>query len=204
MKAAVLAAAVLLLSACSQAPKTTENTSSSSDTTPAAPTGPVPAKTAFWEMYKPARQWATDLLPLTVVSKEIPGMKNEDGKAAMWQVTFASASRQEARTFTYAVAAHSPDIYKGVTIGNSLPWAGPTRQLIPFQISEYAVDSDAAFKTATTQAADWLKTHPGETATMTLQDTARFPGPVWYILWGSAKSGYQALVSASTGTALGK
>jgi hypothetical protein len=155
-------------------------------------------------MYKPARQWATDLMPLTVVSKEIPGMKNTDGKAGMWTVTFASASRQEARTFTYAVAAHAPDVYKGVTIGNSLPWTGPTRQLIPFATSEFTVDSDAAFKTAATQAADWLKTHANETASMTLQDTARFPGPVWYILWGTTKSGYQALVSAMTGTTLGK
>ncbi|MGH9696899.1 MAG: hypothetical protein ACRD5Z_22325, partial [Bryobacteraceae bacterium] len=60
----------------------------------------MPAKTAFWPMYTSARTWTTDFVILKVESKDVPGFKNENGKAAMWQATFASPSRQEYRTYT--------------------------------------------------------------------------------------------------------
>ena len=91
----------------------------------AAPLAPVSGKTAYWEMYTSARNWSKDAQPLEVQSKEIPGIENADGKAAMWTAMFASPAKSEARVFTYAIAAKKPDIYKGVTIGRALPWNGP-------------------------------------------------------------------------------
>jgi hypothetical protein len=39
---------------------------------------------------------------------------------------------------------------------------------------------------------------------MTLGNSARFPAPVWYIIWGTPKSGFAAYVNATTGALVTK
>src|SRR6202165_4139990 len=96
--------AILSLSACAEAPKTTTVPEKPAQTNaPEKPAGPVTAKAAFFEMYTLARSWAADLLPLSLVSNDVSGIKLEDGKAAMWTAIFVSPGRHEARTFSYAV-----------------------------------------------------------------------------------------------------
>ena len=192
-------AAALVLAACSQAPAPAPQKTEAETKKPPEPTGPVAARNAFFEMYKPARTWATDLLPLSLTAGEIPGMTNADGKAAMWTVVFVSPSRREARTFTWAAADHA-DIHKGISVGGAQPWSGVTAKSRPFQITEFSVDSDDAYKTAAVKAAAWIKAHPGKPVSMTLANNPRFPAPVWYVLWGTPKNGYLAFVNASTGT----
>jgi len=171
------------------------------DTANAAPGGAVSAKTAFWQMYKQAYSWAKDAVPLKLESKELPGVKNEAGKAAMWSATFGSSTKHQAVVITYAVAAHAPDIYKGNNVGSPVPWGGPTRDVMPFQTSDFVIDSDAAYKTAEADANAWLKKHPDKQATFLLgNNTARFSAPVWYIVWGDSKSGYAAYVNATSGS----
>jgi hypothetical protein len=191
---------VLVLTACSEAPNPASETKSEPEVKKAAePAGPVSAKTAFWEMYKLAHAWAPDVAPLTMVSKEVPGIKNSAGKAGMWTVTFVSPSLRQARILSYAVAAAPPNISKGVDVGRPIPW-GPTRDAMPFQTSDFAIDSDAAYKTAFVKAEAWVKEHPDKEAALTLGHNAtRFNTPVWYVLWGNNKSGYAAFVSATTG-----
>jgi hypothetical protein len=160
---------------------------------------PVTAKTAFWEMYKSAHTWANDLTPLAVESKEIPGIKNSGGKAAMWSATFGSASKREARVFSYAVAAHPPDILKGITVGSGQPWNGPVAKALPIDTSDFATDSDAAYQTALKQASAWASKTPDQQVSFRLGNAARFPAPVWYVLWGNEKSGHAVFVNAKTG-----
>jgi hypothetical protein len=136
---------------------------------------------------------------LSVTYKEIPGIKNEGGKSAMWSATFASPSRREARTFTYAIASHGLDISKGVTVSDAIPWGGPTRDVTPFQTSQFAVDSDAAYQAAYEGGEAWVKKHPDAPLTLSLGYATRYPAPVWYVLWGNTKSGYVAYVNAVTG-----
>jgi hypothetical protein len=195
LKAVGALAAALLLTACSEAPKPAE----SKKTEAPAPPRAVAGRTAFYEMYKPARAWATDLLPLTLAAGEVPGIKNEDGKAGMWTAVFVSPSRGEARTFVYAVANHGSDIYKGVSTRGAQAWSGATPKSRPFQITEFSTNSDEAFKTASKMAGGWLTRHPGQKVSITLASSARFPAPVWYIMWGNLKSGYLVFVNATTG-----
>ncbi|HLJ14473.1 MAG TPA: hypothetical protein VKV15_08260 [Bryobacteraceae bacterium] len=199
-KAAVIFA-VLVLTACSQAPQpsATEAKTGPETKEAAGPPVPVSAKTAFWEMYKLAHSWTTDILPLSLVSKEVPGVENGDGKAGMWTATFVSPSRHEARVFSYSVVSVAPDVFKGVNANRPVPWSGPTRQAMPFRTADFTVDSDAAYKTALAKAETWVKEHPGKKASLSLGNAARFPAPVWYVLWGDNKSGYFALVNATTG-----
>jgi hypothetical protein len=196
---ATVMVAALALSACSEAPKTTPKVETEAKKEPAKAPETVTAQRAFYEMYKPARAWATDLLALSVVSGEVPDIKNEDGKAGLWTAIFVSPSRKEARSFTYAVAASGRDIRKGFNVSNALLWSGATPMSKPFSNSEFAVDSDAAYKAAFEKAAGWLKNHPNQQATLRLGNASRFAAPVWSIMWGTTKNGYLALVNATTG-----
>jgi hypothetical protein len=199
-----LIGAVLVLTACSEAPKPaaseTKLQSETKKTTETA--GPVSAKTAFWEMYKLAHAWVPDVAPVSMVSKEVPGIKNGAGKAGMWTATFVSPSLRQARNLSYSVVAAPPNISKGVDVGRPVPW-GATRDVMPFQTSDFAIDSDAAYKTAFTKAEGWVKEHPNKEAVFTLGHNAvRFNTPVWYVQWGTTKSGYAAFVNATTGAAV--
>ena len=196
--AATVVAAALVFPACSKAPETTAKVETEAKKEEGPPEA-VTAQRAFYEMYKPARTWATDLLALSVVGGEVTGVKNEDGKAGLWTAVFVSPSRKEARSFTYAVADSGPDIRKGVNISGALPWGGATAASKPFSNSEFSVDSDAAYKVAAEKAATWLKAHPDMTPTFRLGNASRFAAPVWYIMWGTSKNGYAALVNATTG-----
>ena len=192
----VVGLALLAMTGCSEALKP-----ESAATENATPSGAVSAKTAFWPMYKQAYSWAHDAVPLKLESKELPGIKNEAGKAGMWSATFGSSTRHQAVVITYAVAAHAPDIYKGNNVGSPFPWGGPTRDVMPFQTSEFVIDSDAAYKTAQADADAWLKKHPDKQVTFLLgHNPTRFSAPVWYIVWGDNKSGYAAFVNATSGS----
>ncbi|MGP8245616.1 MAG: hypothetical protein ACLQVN_13985 [Bryobacteraceae bacterium] len=196
---ATVMVATLVLSACSGAPTPAGKVETEAKKEPAKPPEAVTAQTAYYESYKLARSWATDLLGLSVTSGEVPGINNADGKAGLWTIVFVSPSRKEARSFTYAVAAGSAGILKGVNVSSALPWAGETRESMAFSNSQFTVDSDAAYKTALPKAADWLKTHPNEKVTFRMGNAVRFGAPVWYVMWGSTKNGYAALVNATTG-----
>jgi hypothetical protein len=201
---ATVAVATLVLAACSEAPAPAPKVDAEAKKEPAKAPEAITAQPAFYELYKPARAWATDLLALSVTSGEVPNIKNEGGKAGLWTVVFVSPSRKEARTFTYAVAESGPDIRKGINIGNVLPWGGATPTSKPFSNSEFAVDSDAAYKAGFAKAEDWLKKHPNEKATLRLGNASRFAAPIWYIMWGTTKNGYAALVNATTGAVVSK
>ena len=203
LKALLAVAVISLLTACSQAPPAPAPETKQAEE-PKKAVEPVAAQTAFFEMYKPARTWARDLLPLTLAGNSVPGFKNEDGKAAMWTAVFVSPSLRQARTFFYSIADSGTTIHKGVSIGGVQSWTGETPKVQPFQITEFAVNSDAAYKTALGKGESWLKKHPDMTASMFLGKAARFPAPVWYVQWGTTKSGYMAIVNATTGEILSK
>ena len=167
---------------------------------PAGPPEPVTAKTAFYAMYTPARAWAPDILAISLVSGDVAGVKNQDGKFGMWTAVFASASMHAARTYTYAVADQLPTIQKGVKAEGTEAWAGPTRAQMTFDNGDFKIDSDEAYKIAAGKAGDWLKEHPDKPASFTLGAASRFPSPVWYVIWGDAKSGYAVYLSATTGS----
>jgi hypothetical protein len=201
---AAAAAAVLALTACSSEPAKTESTAAaetSAKKEPSGPPEPVLAKTAFYEMYKPARSWAPDLLVLSLKSGEVAGVKNVDGKAGQWTAIFASPSLRAARTYTYAVADQLPGITKGVRAESTIPWAGGSANALPFQNGDIVIDSDAAYKAALEKSGSWVKTHPDRKVSFSLGSASRYPNPMWYVLWGNEKTGYAVLVNVVTGKA---
>jgi hypothetical protein len=74
---------------------------------------------------------------------------------------------------------------------------------MPIQVSEFSVDSDAAYQAAAADAATWLKKNPEKKlTTVELSNNARYQVPTWYFLWGDKKLGYAAFVNATTGKVL--
>jgi hypothetical protein len=206
---ALIVPACLALAACSQAPAPSDvqakgGTEVKKEVPPPPPPAPIAAQTAFYEMYKPARTWAPDVQPLSLAGGDLPTMKQEGGKAPMWTAVFVSASRREARTFTYAVADGGGDIRKGVSAGGAQGWSGDTPQSKAFQNSDFQTNSDAAYQAALEKAGDWVKAHPDKKPALYLGNSSKFPTPVWLVLWGNTKNGYAAYVSATTGKVLGK
>ncbi|MGC2111368.1 MAG: hypothetical protein WA655_17770 [Candidatus Korobacteraceae bacterium] len=204
--ATALTAAIFFLSACSQPSNPLGGdviTAKASE--PANLAAPVTAKAAYVSLYKSAYKWTPDAVMLRLEPKEMPGFQNGGGKAALWEGTFASASQHVYRIFTYAIAAHPPDIYQGVSIGRAIPWGGVTRDAMPIEASEFLCDSDAAYTAAAADAAAWLKKNPDKKLSeLQLGNGYRFPGPIWYVMWGDKKSGYVAYVNATTGKVMKK
>src|SRR5579863_2675262 len=206
---AALAVALLGLTACSSEPSKTSEAKTDTDAAAkkaAGPPEPVAAKTAFYEMYTPAHAWAADLLPISLKSGEVAGVKNAEGKAGLWTAVFGSPSQHAARTYTWAAAEQLPTIAKGVKAESPEAWAGPTTTVMTFQTSDFTIDSDGAYKTAAAKAADWLKDpeHAAKPVSLSLGAASRFPAPVWYILFGDTKSGFVALINATTGNIIAK
>jgi hypothetical protein len=192
-------ATVLGLSSCSEPPKT-QTAETESKKEPPAPPQPVSAKTAFWEVYKPARTWAADLQPVSITSGEIAGIKNEAGRAGLWTIVVVSPSLRQARTYYYAVADELPHAVKGIKLGATLPWGGPTAEVVPIRTADFSTDSDAAYSMAMGKADSWVKKHPDTPVSLVLGSASRFHSPVWYVLWGSKKSGYEVFINATDGT----
>jgi hypothetical protein len=195
-------AAMLLLTGCleTKGPVTDESKTARA---PAGPPEPVTAKTAFWPMYTSARHWNTDIVILRLTPREVPGFKNEAGKAAMWEAMFASPSLHQYRIYSYAIASSPPDIFKGVSAGLRVPWGGVTRDAMPVELTSFNVDSDAAYQAAAADGAAWLKKNPDKPlSSFALGNTFRFQAPVWYLMWGDKKSGYVAFVDANSGKVL--
>jgi hypothetical protein len=201
--AAILAATVLLAMGCSKTttPSPSQNAATPAPAAqPAAPPEPVTAKTAFAPMYKAAYGWAPDVLLIRITAKQVPGFTNADGKAAMWEAIFASPGKGIYRAYSWAIASAPPDIYKGVDAGAELPWHGITHDAMPIDLALFTVDSDAAYQAAAKAAAAWLKKNPGQPlSALEIGDTTRVHAPVWYVRWGTEKSGYVVLVDASSG-----
>jgi hypothetical protein len=200
----VAAMSALLMMGCSRSDQpAAAATNPPAARTQAAPAGPVTARDAFWPMYKAAHAWAPDVMVLRVTAKPTAGVQNAGGKSAMWEAVFASSSKAKYRTFTYSIADVPPDIYKGVNGGIEMAWSGVTRDAMPVDVSQFSVDSDAAYLAASADAAEWLKKNSSkELSVLEMGDTYKFPEPVWYVMWGTKSAGYAAYVDASTGKVL--
>ena len=61
--------------------------------TPEKPPEPVSGVHAFYQTYPQARAWAIDAQPVRVRSIELNELKAIGGKAAAWEVMFASPSK---------------------------------------------------------------------------------------------------------------
>jgi len=196
MKRLPLPVSILLaLAACSEAPKPVAEKKE-----PAKPAEPATGRQAFQQMYISARNWAPDIQALQLKSIQLPEVKAAPGEAGAWQAIFVSASRGQARTYTWSAIEAPGNLHKGVFAGPEETYSQHGQEK-PFLTAALKTDTDQAYQTALKRSAAYVKKNPGLQINFQLELTPRFPNPCWRVIWGESinKSGYSVLVDASTG-----
>jgi hypothetical protein len=190
-----LSSALLLLSACSETTQKTEKKEEKLE--------PVTGQSALFKMYQMARSWAPDCEPLKMNSiplSEVPTVP--PGTAAAWQATFVSASRSQARTYTYSIVESVGNLHKGSFAGLQEGWSGASGVNKPFPMLAVKIDTDAAYKTALENGgAEYDKKNPGKPISFVLEKVTKHPDPVWRVIWGESvgTSNFSIYVDTATG-----
>lgn len=192
---------ILLLSSCSETPTETKAKE------PEKPPAPITAQQAFRYTYPAARAWAGDSLPLRIRSINLADVPSEAGKTGAWEITYVSASMQQAKIYTWSAVEAPGGLHKDVFAGKPQAWSGSSGQEQPFLAGNFHVDTPAALETATTGSKAYLD-KPGTKPPVNflLEFTPRFPNPVWRVMWGetAGSAEYTVFVDAATGQLVGK
>ncbi|HEX4595142.1 MAG TPA: hypothetical protein VH157_12745 [Bryobacteraceae bacterium] len=191
---------VLLLSACSEAPKTAEKKA------PEKPPEPLTGRQAFQMMYPQARGWAPDAQPLELRSINLSQVPPEKGKAGGWQAIFVSPSLGKSRVYTYSAVEAEGNLHQGVFGGIAEDYAAGRGATSPFLPAALKIDTDEAYNTAAEKSQDYIKKNPGKVISYLLEANKRFPDPTWRVIWGDSvsSSDYSVFIDATTGMLLEK
>lgn len=199
MRILLVVALISFVTACSDSPTETKAKE------PPKPPEIISGLDAVQRTFPAARTWAGDCQPLQVRSIVLDDVKSGEGKAGAWEVTYVSMQRGQSRAYTWS-AVEEGSLHEGVFPGQSGTWnGGPVGQQHPFPPSAVKVDTSAALQTAVNASSKYLN-KPGDKPQVNylLEATARFPDPVWRVLWGASvgSAQYGALVDATTGKLL--
>ncbi|HTB10839.1 MAG TPA: hypothetical protein VK752_04675 [Bryobacteraceae bacterium] len=188
--------AAVLLSACSDAPVAKA---------PVKPPEPETGRQGFYKTYPQAHTWATDAQPIRVRSIEMKDLQADGGKAAAWEVTYASESKSRSKIYTWS-ALEAEGLHQGVFASQEEAWrpGGPDK---PFPIQALKIDTPEALQTAITHSVTYFKNvgtkpHPK----FVLEYTARYPNPSWRVYWGESVSTaeWSVFIDAATGDYQGR
>jgi hypothetical protein len=156
---------------------------------------------AFQRTFPSARAWAGDCKPLVARSLVMDELKPAEGKAGAWEITYVSAERSQVRIYTWS-ALEVGSLHEGVFGAQPDTWRGPAGQQKPFELAAVKVDTSAALQSAVAASSEYLN-KPGDKPQITyfLEDTSRYPDPVWRVLWGPSVGAakYSVLVDATSG-----
>jgi hypothetical protein len=196
---AILLCLYLTLTACSDAPKQSVKKAEAE-----APPEPVTGLTAFHRMFMTARTWAADVQGLSMRNIPLEQVKAEPGKSGAWEATFVSASKGQAKTFTYSVIEAGGNLHKDVFAGLAETWTGRRGQQQPWPIQALKKDSTSVLEVALEHSKDYAAKNQDKPISFLLEQTPRHPELVWRVIWGesAARSNYSVLVGASSGSYL--
>lgn len=207
MRKLVLLLLAAALAGCSSEPKKAEEGAK-----PAAkPEAKAPelqtGRTAFYEMYRTARQWAPDAKPFRVqssASKDAPGT---DGKALVWHAWFASPGKREVKPYTWSGGTGENLPERGVSFGPVDTFNPSNTSTQPFDPNFLKSDSDQAYKAAQEKGGEaLLKKNPGTPIVYVLDWDGKANELIWHVVYGESPSDYRLkiAVNASTGGYLKK
>ncbi|HVP44854.1 MAG TPA: hypothetical protein VMS96_15620 [Terriglobales bacterium] len=209
MRKLALLLLVAALAGCSSEPtKTAEGPKPAAAQKPAVkPPEFQTGRTAFYEMYRAARQWAPDVKAFRLQSsptKEAPGT---DGKAEVWLGWFASAAKREVKPYTWSGGTGENLPERGVSFGPVDSFNPSNASTQPFDAGFLKSDSDEAYKAAQAKGGEaLLKKNPGLPIIYTLDWDAKSNELIWHVSYGETPQDYKLkiAVNASTGGFLKK
>jgi hypothetical protein len=194
---ALACAVFLFLTGCSETQTTTKKEAEK-------PPEPATGESAVYKIFQVARSWGgpeTKVLKMNSARlQDVPA--GPVGTAPMWEATMISESKSAARTYTYSIVEQLPLIHKGVFGQGEQSWSGPRGGNTPFLIAAVKIDTDKAYQIALDNGgADYDKKNPGKPILYVLEKIAKFPDPVWRVVWGETvgTSNFSVYIDASTG-----
>jgi hypothetical protein len=168
---------------------------------------PVTGQVAVFKMYQMARSWAPDAQVMKMQSMRLAEFKDaQHGTAPVWEATFVSAAKGQARSYTFSIVEGEANLHKGSFAGPEERWSGGRSGMdSPFLMAAIKIDTTTAYKTALenprSKAGEYDKKSPGKPITILLERTPKHPNPAWRIVWGESvgTSDFSVLIDASTG-----
>jgi len=186
--------ALLLLTACSSEPAKTS-----------APVVKDPefvaGRTAFQKMYAAARGWHADAQIFRITSALTKDSKGHDGKSAVWQAWFASATARSSKPYVWC-GTNASDVERGISWGGEDSYSPTNTSTRAFDAAFLKADSDAAFQVALKHGgAKLLEKDADQPVMYLLEWDAQVNAPTWHVIFGDSRTTYKlsVLVNASSG-----
>lgn len=179
-------------------------TSSSNQPAPQPkPPEPLTGREAFQKMYIDARGWGGNIRPYQLQSQVSGDFKGKDGKAVIWQASFASASMHGSKSYTWS-GIDAPDApSRGITPGSQDSFTPGN----DFDIQFLKIDSDKAFEVAQKHGGDKiLEQSPNTPVVYQLEWIRAESKLVWHVIYGGSRNDAKLVadVDGTTGEFLRK
>jgi hypothetical protein len=179
------------------------NTTKSPEAKP-EPKGPelLTARAAFQKLFIAARNYAVDVKPFRIESTPTTDGNGHDGKSAIWRASFASATKNGVKPFTWS-GTDAPDApSRGVSPGNEDVYNPRNASTQVFDVAFLKVDSDQAFTVAQKHGGEKILEKDPATSVIYVCDWNHNTNELaWHVIYGSARDNAKltVAVNASSG-----
>ncbi|MFZ0277127.1 MAG: hypothetical protein WA254_00650 [Candidatus Sulfotelmatobacter sp.] len=180
--------------------------SSTTNTPPAQPQPKPPelltGRAAFYKTFIAARNYAADVKPFRIESTPSSESNGQDGKSAIWRISYASATQHGVKPFFWS-GSNAPDApSRGVSPGNEDVYNPGNASTQVFDPAFLKVDTDQAFTEAQKHGGDKiLEKDPTTPVLYTCEWNHNTNQLVWQVIYGTSRETAKLTVSvdASSG-----
>ena len=127
--------------------------------------------------------------------------KGHDGKSAVWQAWFASATVRLSKPYVWC-GTNASDVERGISWGGEDSYSPTNTSTRAFDAAFLKADSDVAFQVALKHGgAKLLETDPDQPVMYLLEWDAQVNAPTWHVIFGDSRTTYKlsVLVNGSSG-----
>lgn len=168
------------------------------------PKGPelVTGRVAFQKLYIAARGWARDAQPYRLQSQITTDSTGKDGKADLWQASFASPAQRGVKPYTWSGTDAGDAPSRGVNPGNEDTYSPSNASTQIFDMQFLKIDSDKAFEEAQKHGGDKLLEKSPDTPVLYVLDwTPSTNELIWHVIYGTNRdiAKLKVAVNATTG-----
>lgn len=163
-------------------------------------TDTLSGREVFQKLYVAARGWAPDIKPYRVQSEPTPDANGQDGKSAVWRVSFASPSRRSIKTFLWS-GSDRGGTSRGLTPGTEDSYNPSNSSTQVFDVAFLKVDSDKALSVAQDHGGDKLtKRDPKQPVSYDLDWVPTTNKLIWHVIYGTSRSDAKLAISVDATT----
>jgi hypothetical protein len=152
------------------------------------PTELLTGRSAFYKVFIAARSYAVDVKPFRIESIPSTDSNGQDGKAAIWRASFASATQRGVKPYTWSgsIGADAPS--RGVSPGNEDNYNPSNASTQIFDAAFLKVDSDQAFTEAQKHGGDKILEKDSTTPVLYVCDWNHNTNElVWHVIYGASR-----------------